>query len=165
MRLALLVIGLWSTLASAQCSRDTDCKGNRVCEGGVCIESDAPIAEAPKVAPVAADPSRAARLVELNFELREMRESLDGAGLVGPIIKLVLAGGAAVGGVLFFSFAQSSTTTDLRSNNITFGAIFSGVAVALAVWGGLQLGLRLHARSVLPEKIAATEAQITALSQ
>lgn len=45
---------LWTSAAHAQCTKDTDCKGNRVCEGGACVT--APAAAAPVAAPAAAAP-------------------------------------------------------------------------------------------------------------
>ena len=32
---------LMSSVARAQCSKDTDCKGNRICEAGVCTTAPA----------------------------------------------------------------------------------------------------------------------------
>ncbi len=167
MRTILTVGLLWAGSSFAQCTRDTDCKGNRVCEAGACIESDTPIAAAPMVsAPgVSISPMAAARLVELNAELRDLRERLDDATLAGPIVKLALAGVAAAGGVVFFSLAQSAATEDLYRNSLTFSYIFTGVAVALVIWGSIQLGLRLHARRSLPPRIADAEEQIKALSR
>ncbi len=43
----------WSSVAEAQCSKDTDCKGDRVCEGGKCV-SPAPASPVTPVAPAAA---------------------------------------------------------------------------------------------------------------
>jgi hypothetical protein len=40
--------------ALAQCKRDIDCKGTRVCSGGQCVDQAAPPAAAPAPAPVAA---------------------------------------------------------------------------------------------------------------
>jgi hypothetical protein len=38
-------------VARAQCTKDTDCKGARICERGVCVEPPAPPATAPAPAP------------------------------------------------------------------------------------------------------------------
>lgn len=57
---------LLSSTAHAQCSKDTDCKGDRVCESGVCKEAPpsaapaAPAAQPVAAAPVAAAPAPAA---------------------------------------------------------------------------------------------------------
>jgi hypothetical protein len=45
----------WSSVAEAQCTKDTDCKGNRICEAGVCTDA-AGGAPAPEPAPPAPAP-------------------------------------------------------------------------------------------------------------
>ena len=51
---------LITSLSQAQCTKDTDCKGERVCEEGACVaaptSSAPPPAEAPAPAPAAAPP-------------------------------------------------------------------------------------------------------------
>ncbi len=49
---------LATSLAQAQCSKDTDCKGDRVCDGGSCVTAAPPAA----AAPVATPPATAAPL-------------------------------------------------------------------------------------------------------
>lgn len=46
----------WSSVAEAQCSKDTDCKGDRVCEGGKCVSPPpaTPVAPAAAAAPAPA---------------------------------------------------------------------------------------------------------------
>jgi hypothetical protein len=59
--LAALSIWLFATLAHAQCGKDTDCKGDRVCENGVCVAGvpAAPGTPAVETAPAAAPPAAA----------------------------------------------------------------------------------------------------------
>jgi hypothetical protein len=54
------VLGV-ASLSHAQCSKDTDCKGDRVCEGGACVAppAGAPAAAADPAAPPAAAPAAA----------------------------------------------------------------------------------------------------------
>jgi hypothetical protein len=58
MRSALAVtvlasVWLWSTAGQAQCSKDTECKGDRVCNGGVCQAALPVVAAPPPPAPSA----------------------------------------------------------------------------------------------------------------
>ena len=50
---------LATSLAQAQCSKDTDCKGERVCDAGSCVAPAAPAAPAATPAPAAAPPGSA----------------------------------------------------------------------------------------------------------
>jgi hypothetical protein len=56
----ILVVGVCglSTAAYAQCTRDTDCKGDRVCDQGVCVDPDARSAELPPPPPPPRDEAR-----------------------------------------------------------------------------------------------------------
>ncbi len=47
----LVVLALASGNAAAQCTKDTDCKGDRICSGGECVESAAPAASPPRPKP------------------------------------------------------------------------------------------------------------------
>jgi hypothetical protein len=52
--LAMAVMVLQSAAANAQCSRDVDCKGERVCQGGECVDPPPPPEPAPAPAPAPA---------------------------------------------------------------------------------------------------------------
>jgi hypothetical protein len=57
--LASTVVVFSSLVARAQCSKDTDCKGERVCSEGACTAPPAGAAPAPAAAPVAPAPAPA----------------------------------------------------------------------------------------------------------
>jgi hypothetical protein len=47
---------LFASLSHAQCTKDTDCKGERVCEAGTCVSAPAPAASSAVPVPGAAPP-------------------------------------------------------------------------------------------------------------
>lgn len=48
---AFLFVGLYSANASAGCEKDTDCKGDRICEAGACVNPQAATPAAPSESP------------------------------------------------------------------------------------------------------------------
>jgi hypothetical protein len=85
---------------------------------------------------------------------------LDEAVLGPPIAKLVLATLLSSGAVVAYVLSGS--------NNLGAGAATAAVgmtigAVALYIWGGVQLKSRLRAREELPQEIALKETQIRLL--
>lgn len=168
--LALLV-----AVALAQCTKDTDCKGERVCTSGECVEPN-PLATKPAPATslvpreqdVAAERVRIIRMGRLEAELRDLRYGLEDATLGGPIFKLVAATAFTVlGALLIANWGDGLACASSGLRNCGGGAAVGGggfaasaAAIALWIWGGVQLRLRIGAREQLPMDIAAKEAEL-----
>lgn len=163
--LALLV-----SVALAQCMKDTDCKGDRVCTAGECTDVARPLVPAPAVQPVVPDPmaqaARIARVGELRAEVRDLKERLDDATLAGPIFKLLGATFFTVLGIALLDVGATPSCyagCGLNYGTLGGGIASSAVAVVLWLWGGIQLRLRLRDRAELPVEIANREAQLKVL--
>ncbi len=153
---------LLSTVATAQCTRDTDCKGNRICEEGTCVESDVPVVAPAPVVLSAPDPSRLFQLERIDAELRDLRADLNNATLMGPIVKLILGTLVAAGAATFFAIAPAQTDPNVHGNDIVFGVIGTAVASGILIWGAVQLAIRLNTRSTLPPRIRELESKMEA---
>lgn len=177
----VLLLALISTSAYAQCTKDTDCKGSRVCNEGMCVApapSDAPVAE-PQLPPpevrraTVIDSMRTTRIMQLEREVAELQIQLDDATLPGPIIKLVVGGVFAALSAMSFGLyadAYACNANNFRGCASTSTWITAGVTAGVAaavffIWGGTQLGLRLGERNSLPVEISNRQAELTMLRQ
>lgn len=161
-------------VALAQCSKDTDCKGDRICVDGQCV-GDAPKAAPAQVPqPVVIVPDRAtslARIYQLRNEISDLHTELEDATLGGPVFKLI--GGGLLGALSGASFVLTANALECESRNLRYcgnPAAWVGVAVPSAVlavvlfiWGGLQLRNRLETQSRIPGEIAIREAELREL--
>lgn len=162
------MLALLAALALAQCTKDTDCKGERVCTAGECVEPAAQAQPPPALVPQRPPLERAnaiARANELRGEISGLRADLDDATLLGPLVKLtgaVILAGVALG---TYAYYQRSLRygPDLGSGYTTIPIVCAVIGAGLALWGGLQLGLRLRARANLPEQIRVREEQLAVL--
>jgi hypothetical protein len=56
--MAVAAVALWGSAALAQCSKDTDCKGSRVCSAGQCVDPvPAPVYQQPQAQPLPPPPA------------------------------------------------------------------------------------------------------------
>lgn len=138
-------------LSLAQCTKDTDCKGDRVCVDGACRESLVPSLSF-------AESERRARIDELTREL----EGLRGEQLRSPFGPLaVIIGGALFGGLsgmLGYLFASTQDPT------YGYFCLASGVAgLSMLLGGSARLSLNLTQRRLLPAQIADREAGLRGL--
>lgn len=162
------MLALFAALALAQCTKDTDCKGDRVCTAGECVEPVTPAQPPPALVPQRAPLERAnaiARANELRTEIVQLRLELDDATVAGPIVKL--SGAAILAGValgMYFYYLRSERLGPDLGPNFWIGPTACVVGAAgLSLWGGIQLLLRLRARANLPEQIRVREEQLVVL--
>lgn len=172
------MLALVVAVALSQCTKDTDCKGSRVCQDGACV-GDAPAVAPPVAAPsleplaevVARERVRILKVSRLESEMRELHDELADTSLVAPIFKLV--GATVFTGLSIWSGAAFSDYADCTNRNLRYcgnGSTLLGLfigstvaAVVLYVWGGLQLRLRVNALQRLPEEIELKAAELAAL--
>lgn len=158
------MLALVMAVALAQCTKDTDCKGERVCADGACVTpNDAPrvVTVEPSAEAISAQRIRLVKAGRLQSELRELREEMDEATIGGPVMKLIGATGlTALGLVLFYAWDSNPRGTAA----MFWSAIGTGVlAAGLWIWGGIQLRLRLNAIHELPIRINEKEAELAVL--
>ncbi len=170
MRLLWGALLLCPTLAFAECTKDTDCKGDRICTAGQCVDSDRPTT-APVSAVALAD--RIARVTQLRGELVEMKTDLEEADIVAPIVKVLLStalgalGGWSLGTWLDSVACANSNYTNCGDSSALWGvgsAVALSLGVAGVIWGAVQLGRHVAARRKLPGEIEAREEQLRILS-
>lgn len=149
--LALLVV-----LALGQCSKDTDCKGQRICVRGTCA-GDAPFAD--PFAPTKADLVQG---VQLRRELADLEEEYEEDNLVSPVLKLAFGIGLGVlTSVLWGTAGQYDSGT---ATAMVLGGLASGiVGLVFTLWGGIQLPLRMNSRAKLADAITDKKEQLDAL--
>lgn len=160
---------LWlvAAIALSQCTKDTDCKGDRICSDGHCV--DAMPSDAPKLAPPVppwADPVRDALLLgqtqQIKSEIAELRAKLDDTTYAAPVVKLVFAAlcGAGMLGSLAVA-AQPGLSSVGFVGIIGFGA----ATIVLHIVGGFQLRNRVRDRQTLPLEIHSKEEELKVLTE
>lgn len=171
------MLALALVVVLGQCTKDTDCKGERICAAGACVDLperlQRPAAEpappvlvpAPPAEPSAEDVrTQRMRLMyigRLETELRQLREELDDTTLAGPVVKII---GATVLAVLAAGLLVSWDRNPNGTATMFWSAIGSGVLSAgLYVWGGVQMHLRLNALRELPVRIGERETELAEL--
>lgn len=140
------------------CVKDTECKGDRVCEGGVCV-APAPSGRGP----VQVGPAGPARSVGLEpqdlgqqfseYQLEELKRRRDEISIGVPVG--IMALGAAMG-IAGGALALSSPPDGGRT---TFLITAAGGAAVLVV-GLVTLGFRTSQRQELDKKIAKLSGQM-----
>lgn len=133
-----LVVGLLGgllcvSLASpswAQCTKDTDCKGDRVCEGGTCIAPGAPVpapaasSSEPAASPAPASPAPATSATSIAAE-PEPRRTTE----VTDLRRKRHSTGMMVGGIVMVSFVPIALLTawvaDLQQTSCERGGYYS----------------------------------------
>lgn len=133
-RLVVVVVFVASSASIAQCTKDTDCKGDRVCSVGACVDSDAP-----RVFRVAPEVQRMRFQVDV---LKAQRSSL-----VPPIVTLALALVSVAVGFGLLGYDSSGLA----------GYLLLGVGASLGVSGGVGLGTTLWGRGQANEQIRELE--------
>lgn len=94
------------------------------------------------------------RISRITRERAELREELQDATYGGPILKLIGATAFTVLGVVMWSAYGNSFDGYSRSTSLLTGTITSGIAaLALYIWGGIQLRNRVDANQRLPREI------------
>lgn len=143
-------------LTLGQCTKDVECKGDRVCVDGECQGSLPPPVPTYDARFYEAD--RLARVGKLEQELKDLHAELEDATLAGPFVKLAT-------GTLFSALAIFLPADNPSGSNVALplGLVAAGVAVVFFIWGGVQLHLRLDARQRLPTEIETHEAQLRVL--
>jgi hypothetical protein len=145
-----LLVLCWSGLARAQCSKDTECKGERICEDGQCVApppgaapavtpaAPAPAAEQPAVAPQpAAAPADLAREPDVHFFDEERPRSHKPAKRIGN--PALMTGGIIVtaAGPTLWMVGVLTMSCDRTSDDCDAGARFAGFFLGgLALIGG-----------------------------
>lgn len=136
---------LWSGAARAQCTKDTECKGDRICNQGVC--QTAPLAQ-----PLAA-PARASAIAPA---ARARRRS---TGLMVGGIVLTSLGTASLATALGLTIAEVSCddAADERARCRAFDT--AALATLLAGFGATSIGIPLivyGAKKLPVEPVSAT---------
>jgi hypothetical protein len=122
-------VALWSSFARAQCTKDTECKGERICNQGVCQTA---LAAQPLVAP-----ARASTAVAPAARARRRSTGL----MVGGIV-LASLGTASLATALGLTIAQVSCDDDAeRARCRAFDT--AALATLLAGFGATSIGIPL----------------------
>jgi hypothetical protein len=165
------MLALVIAVTLSQCTMDTQCKGDRICVDGQCVDGPSRTGSLANTNGLLGEADRAARVHQLQNEIADLKQELEDSGWVAPVVKL--AGGTAfavVALVTFGSFQQANgclaaglsgcgSPSGYLSTAIASGAL----AVALFIWGGIQHRIRLAARDTLPREIESREAQLRIL--
>lgn len=146
------MLPLLLTLALAQCTKDTDCKGDRVCTAGECVDPG-PLVPREQV-------REEIERERLSRALTESQGELQRSNPVSSVALII--GGAALGGVAAWMIHLYAQSKDEVYATIGGSALVGGAVLLIA--GFIQLGLRLHARSRLRAEIAAQELQLRELN-
>lgn len=164
-----VVLVLLALPSFAECTKDTDCKGDRICTAGQCVDSDRPASQ-PTVS-VVAQADRIARVAALKTEVTDLRAELEDATLPPPIMKMV--GGTALGVLAVIGWTNWSNAVDCESRGFTscgspstilpIVSVVTAGALALFIWGSVQLNLRVKAKRRIPGEIETREAQLRLL--
>lgn len=180
MRLLLvLVLVLFAWPAYAQCTKDIECKGDRVCTLGQCVEPGAVVVPVVPVAPVTppaeakkprersmAEMLKATELLRLTREVVELQERYDDAGMGAPTWKLVLAGVAlAVSGIFWgVGLSPDFYGSSYGQTYVATAVVLDGAALLFGTIGIVQLVLRLNERATIPGQIEARQNRIAELN-
>lgn len=128
---------LVSALANAQCTKDTDCKGDRVCEGGKCTSPLPPAPAAPPgsdaaappgpgattdAAPVDAQPAPAPAAAPVDLQLQASPSEMATAGASAPLERdepqtKRRSRGAMIGGIVMVSVGPIALLGALAAKN------------------------------------------------
>lgn len=112
------MLSLVIAVALSQCTKDTDCKGERICSAGLCLESNAPREQSPVAAQL--DAQRPA--------------------LYWPISSLVVGVVVFIGGVLLSAF-DGRPTLMFAGAAIGGSFVFGGVVSLIAtLWARARVG-------------------------
>ena len=153
---------LWAATAQAECTKDTDCKGDRVCSEGICVSpppAAAPAPAAPQPAPAptpVAAPPAGYTLVAVSApapapppkpETERYSTGLMVAGIfmvsTGPIILILgLANSCVTTGFDCASGEQVAMTV--------IGTAMIGVGVPLIVIGSQRVPIRVGSATISP---------------
>ncbi len=146
------MLPLLLALALAQCSKDTDCKGDRVCTAGACVDPS-PLVPREQVR----------EEIERDRLTRALNDSRDELQRTNPVSSVALIiGGAALGGVATWLVLLYAQSKDEVYATIGGSALVGGAVLLIA--GFIQLGLRIHARSRLRAEIAQQEVLLNRLN-
>lgn len=172
--------------AQSGCTKDTDCKGDRICEAGRCVSPQAP-APTPAPEPLSLPPppsidgapvpdktplvpteqqtwARQDRANRVRGELADLQRDYDDQTYGGPIFKLTGAlAGLAVGVTcLVFALLPRGYSWD-NSGYLVGAAAGFVIGGGLGAWGGVQLWNRAAERERLKPEIEKKKAQLAEL--
>lgn len=148
------MLALMIAVTLAQCTKDTECKGERVCSEGVCIESDAPIAAVEPIQEPVKTALTIDRAKQLTAEIKELKAGLEDATYGSPIAKLVFA--AAFAGLAVVASQGGAGGIWVAASGIASAALF--------LWGGIQFAIRWNMNHTVPDEIAAKEKELRKLT-
>jgi hypothetical protein len=127
---------LVTSLSSAQCSKDTECKGERICEAGQCVapSPSAPPAAVSAAPPAPAAPLRAAPLVHQAPKTQHHSQIMLVSGVVLVSLAPVGLFVATMTNLFYAECRNSSYALNPRCDThttITMGALVGGFACAV----------------------------------
>ena len=141
---------LCASLSQAQCTKDTDCKGARVCEAGACVEQSPALgaagATAPTPAPAAPPPPIAAPapVAPLPQPAAPAMQRHSTGMMAGGIVMLSFVPIALLASLVADSDQKACEGGDVFSGEVARGTncgaydktIYGGLVVALGLTGG-----------------------------
>jgi hypothetical protein len=112
------------------CQKDTDCKGDRVCNAGVCIDAQR-VPGAAQSRPTTSMESAALRISILDNQITQL--NLSKMPLVGPVTSIVAGGVLTAGGILMFFVSGFPVVTGVIVMVSGIACLITGIVMTVVL--------------------------------
>jgi hypothetical protein len=151
------VLFLVAVIALGQCTKDTDCKGDRICSNGECV------APAPGLSLSDLTRDRTAEVARLRDEIAGAESDLEGADLRAPTWKFCVAGALFILGGALFGIGFTQRNQDVQLSLLVPGIVLAAVGAVFGVIATVQFRRQRTTQKTAPLVIRRDERRLREL--